>query len=131
VASVSRAELHSCRRFGACFRKQLGRAINGRRAENWGRVRSPGENSTSNRLPGNRQRRNPLCQLDDGSSALEVESHRFYVRFEVFTAVTMKNVVFWDLKTQFVRHGRHIAVSFKEGDIKPSSYLTGDTLPLR
>jgi hypothetical protein len=33
------------------------------------------------------------------------------VRFEVFTAVTMKNVVFWD--------------------IKPSSYLTGDTLRLR
>jgi hypothetical protein len=34
-----------------------------------------------------------------------------YVRFEVFTAVTVKNVVFWD--------------------IKPSSYLTGDTLRLR
>jgi hypothetical protein len=33
------------------------------------------------------------------------------VTFEVFTAVTMKNVVFWD--------------------IKPSSYLTGDTLCLR
>jgi hypothetical protein len=27
-----------------------------------------------------------------------------YVRFEVFTAVTMKNVVFWDIKTQFVPH---------------------------
>jgi hypothetical protein len=23
-------------------------------------------------------------------------------------AVTMKNVVFWDIKTQFVLHGRHI-----------------------
>jgi hypothetical protein len=34
-----------------------------------------------------------------------------YARFEVFTAVTMKNVVFWD--------------------IKPSSYFTGDTLRLR
>jgi hypothetical protein len=33
------------------------------------------------------------------------------VRFEVFTAVAMKNAVLWD--------------------IKPSSYLTGDTLPLR
>jgi hypothetical protein len=33
------------------------------------------------------------------------------VRFEVFTAVTMKNVVFWD--------------------IKPISYFTGDTLRLR
>jgi hypothetical protein len=30
------------------------------------------------------------------------------VRFEVFTTVTMKNVVFWDIKTQFVRHRRHI-----------------------
>jgi hypothetical protein len=31
-----------------------------------------------------------------------------YVRFEVFTAVTMKNVVFWDIKPQFVLHRRHI-----------------------
>jgi hypothetical protein len=30
------------------------------------------------------------------------------VRFEVFTAVTMKNVVFWDIKTQFVLHRRHV-----------------------
>jgi hypothetical protein len=30
------------------------------------------------------------------------------VRFEVFTAVTMKNAVFWDIKTQFVLHRRHI-----------------------
>jgi hypothetical protein len=29
------------------------------------------------------------------------------VNFEVFTAVTMKNVVFWDIKTQFVLHRRH------------------------
>jgi hypothetical protein len=29
-------------------------------------------------------------------------------RFEVFTAVTMKNAVFWDIKTQFVHHRRHI-----------------------
>jgi hypothetical protein len=33
------------------------------------------------------------------------------VRFEVFTAVTMKNAVFWV--------------------IKPNSYLTGDTIRLR
>jgi hypothetical protein len=31
-----------------------------------------------------------------------------YVRFEVFTAVTMKNYVFWDIRTQFVLHRRHI-----------------------
>jgi hypothetical protein len=30
------------------------------------------------------------------------------VKFEVFTAVTMKNAVFWDIKTQFVLHRRHI-----------------------
>jgi hypothetical protein len=32
----------------------------------------------------------------------------FDIRFEVFTAVIMKNVVFWDIKTQFVLHRRHI-----------------------
>jgi hypothetical protein len=32
-----------------------------------------------------------------------------YVRFEVFTAVAMKNVVFWDIKTQFVPHRGYIA----------------------
>jgi hypothetical protein len=31
-----------------------------------------------------------------------------YVRFEVFTAVTMKNADFWDMKTKFVPHRRHI-----------------------
>jgi hypothetical protein len=31
-----------------------------------------------------------------------------YVRFEVFTAMTMKSVVLWDIKTQFVLHRRHI-----------------------
>jgi hypothetical protein len=30
------------------------------------------------------------------------------VRFEVLTAVTMRNVVFWDTKSQFVLHRRHI-----------------------
>jgi hypothetical protein len=34
AASVSRAELSSCCHSVACFRKQLGRAINGRKAEN-------------------------------------------------------------------------------------------------
>jgi hypothetical protein len=31
-----------------------------------------------------------------------------YVRFEVFTAVTMKNAVFWDIKIQLVPHRRHV-----------------------
>jgi hypothetical protein len=30
-----------------------------------------------------------------------------YVRFEVLTA-TMKNAVFWDIKTQFVPNGKHL-----------------------
>jgi hypothetical protein len=33
-----------------------------------------------------------------------------YVRFEVSTAVTMKNV-FWDIKVQFVPHRKHITSS--------------------
>jgi hypothetical protein len=45
------------------------------------------------------------------TSPLQSPARECYVRFEVFTARTMKNVVFWD--------------------IKPSSYLTGDTLRLR
>jgi hypothetical protein len=31
-----------------------------------------------------------------------------FVRFDVLTAVTIKNVVFWDIKTQFVLYRRHI-----------------------
>jgi hypothetical protein len=31
----------------------------------------------------------------------------FNVRFEIFTAVTMKNGVFWDIATKFVPHRRH------------------------
>jgi hypothetical protein len=31
-----------------------------------------------------------------------------YVRSEVATAVTMKNGVFWDIKTQFLPHRRQI-----------------------
>jgi hypothetical protein len=32
-----------------------------------------------------------------------------YVRLEVFTAVTMKNVaIFWDIKNQFGPHENHI-----------------------
>jgi hypothetical protein len=29
-------------------------------------------------------------------------------RFEVLSAVTMKNAVFWDIKTEFVLHSAHI-----------------------
>jgi hypothetical protein len=76
----------------------------------------------------------------------------YFVRYEVFTAVTMKNVVFCDIKPQFVPHRKRItsplqssicyyyvsfevftAVTMKNvvfWDIKPSSYFTGDTLRL-
>jgi hypothetical protein len=39
---------------------------------------------------------------------VDVQIHMFSIRFDVFTAVTMKNVVFWDIKLQFVLHRRHI-----------------------
>jgi hypothetical protein len=34
--------------------------------------------------------------------------HQTDARFEVFTAVTMKNAFFWDIKTQFIPHRRHV-----------------------
>jgi hypothetical protein len=37
-----------------------------------------------------------------------LQIRRYEVRFVVLTAVTMKNAVFWDIKTQFVLHRRHI-----------------------
>jgi hypothetical protein len=36
------------------------------------------------------------------------QTQNIYVRSEVFTAVTMKNAVFWDIKPQFIPHMRHI-----------------------
>jgi hypothetical protein len=38
----------------------------------------------------------------------DAEHNRCIVRFEVFTSVTMENVVFCDIKTQFVLHRTHI-----------------------
>jgi hypothetical protein len=37
-----------------------------------------------------------------------MENTNTFVRFEVFMAVTMKNVIFWDIKTQFITHRKHI-----------------------
>jgi hypothetical protein len=39
-------------------------------------------------------------------SGLSIDEN--YVRFEVFTVVSMKNAVFWDIKSQFIRNRRHI-----------------------
>jgi hypothetical protein len=55
----------------------------------------------------------PRCLLHRShiTTPLQSPASYCYVRFEIFTAVTMKNGVFWD--------------------IKPSSYFAGDTLRLR
>jgi hypothetical protein len=39
---------------------------------------------------------------------VEFYSNDGSLRFEVSTAATMKNVVFWDIKSQLVFHTRHI-----------------------
>jgi hypothetical protein len=44
-----------------------------------------------------------LTSADDKRRILKTS-----VRFEVFTAVTMKNVIFWVIKLQFILHRRHI-----------------------
>jgi hypothetical protein len=41
-------------------------------------------------------------------SGSRAKGYDFCVRFEVFTAVTMKNVAFWDIESQFVLHRRNI-----------------------
>jgi hypothetical protein len=46
--------------------------------------------------------------LCGGSNIPLHRSHKYNVRFEVFTAVTMNNVVFWDIKPQVVLNRRHI-----------------------
>jgi hypothetical protein len=50
------------------------------------------------------------CVLHRGHITFPLQSpaSQCYVRFEVFTAVTIKNAVFWDIKTQCVLHRRHI-----------------------
>jgi hypothetical protein len=40
--------------------------------------------------------------------SIYIRKYTWYIRSEAFTAVTMKNSVFWDIKTQFVLHRRHI-----------------------
>jgi hypothetical protein len=50
-----------------------------------------------------------LISVDERKISWSLSRHdKEGVRFEVFTAVTVKNAVFWDIKTQFVLHKRHI-----------------------
>jgi hypothetical protein len=53
----------------------------------------------------------PYCEVLEpyiGDTLFGIKQGSKRVRFEVFTAVTMKNVVFWDIRTQFVPHSRQI-----------------------
>jgi hypothetical protein len=53
--------------------------------------------------------KNPVCTSQEIHYVSAIEPSRLILyRFEVLTAVTMKNVVFWDIKTQFVPQRRHI-----------------------
>jgi hypothetical protein len=36
-----------------------------------------------------------------------------FVRLEVSTVETVKNAVFWDVKTQFLPHRRHITLCYR------------------
>jgi hypothetical protein len=53
-----------------------------------------------------------LCSTDPSTEAVELAFPRaiiFYVRFEVLTVETMKNVVFWDLAPVYtISTRRHI-----------------------
>jgi hypothetical protein len=49
-----------------------------------------------------------VCGGGSDADDREDEGESDNVRFEVLTAVTMKNGVFWDIRTQFVLHRRHI-----------------------
>jgi hypothetical protein len=65
-------------------------------------------------------------------------------KIEVFTVVTLKNAVFWDIKTQFVPHRNHITspatessqlmlykiLSFHGGDYEECRFL-GYKIPVR
>jgi hypothetical protein len=50
----------------------------------------------------------PVKGFPQSISKQDPETQRRITRFEVFTAVTMKNIVFSDIKTQFLPHRRHI-----------------------
>jgi hypothetical protein len=54
------------------------------------------------------QRRGTVGETQHGQKVADRRTLRRNVRFEVFTAVTMNNVVFWDIKPQFVLHRRYI-----------------------
>jgi hypothetical protein len=53
--------------------------------------------------------KNPVGTSQETHYVSATESNRLgCVRFEVFSAVIMKNAVFSDMKTQFITNSRHI-----------------------
>jgi hypothetical protein len=40
------------------------------------------------------------------------------VKFEVFIAVTMKNAVFWNMKTPVLPHRRHVTSPYRAQPVK-------------
>jgi hypothetical protein len=49
----------------------------------------------------------------EATDGFRVINRATLVRSEDFTAMTMKNVAFWDIKTQFVLHRRHILLRYR------------------
>jgi hypothetical protein len=68
------------------------------------RLRSPVLNAVLSGSRAGTELHAATCQK---SPLTELQTSPVYVRFEVFTAVTMKNAVFWDIKTKFVPHRKH------------------------
>jgi hypothetical protein len=51
------------------------------------------------------------CKRRNGHEIRELECKE--VRFKIFTVVTMKNVIFWDIRAQFLLHRRHIRLRYR------------------
>jgi hypothetical protein len=51
----------------------------------------------------------PVCTSQETHYVSATEpSPLIYVRFQVFTPVTMNNAVFWDIKSQIILHRKHM-----------------------
>jgi hypothetical protein len=60
-------------------------------------------------VPVFKKERRGTQRLDSSNVSMSsLTTEEICVRFVVLAAVTMKNAVFWDIKTQFVPHRRHI-----------------------
>jgi hypothetical protein len=58
--------------------------------------------------------KNPVRTSQETNYVSATETSQLMLcKIEVFTAVTMKNAVFWDIKPQFVPHRRHISLRYR------------------